>query len=73
MTEITAPKSPVTAMIAVCRDRLAALPADATPVQQAAEVMDEVYKAFVYTPGPPIRPARTAETPLPAIQNRTAK
>ena len=38
-------------MIAVCRERLAALPSDATPVQQAAEVMDEVYKAFVYTPG----------------------
>ena len=24
-------------------------------------------------PLPPVRPARTAETPLPAIQNRTAK
>ena len=48
---LTIPGPSVEAMIAVCRDRLAALPADATPVQQAAEVMDEVYKAFAYTPG----------------------
>ena len=48
---LTIPGPSVEAMIAVCRDRLASLPADATPVQQAAEVMDEVYKAFVYTPG----------------------
>ena len=48
---LTIPGPNVEAMIAVCRERLAALPSDATPVQQAAEVMDEVYKAFVYTPG----------------------
>ena len=48
---LTIPGPNVEAMIDVCRERLAALPADATPVQQAAEVMDEVYKAFVYTPG----------------------
>ena len=43
---LTIPGPNVEAMIAVCRERLAALPSDATPVQQAAEVMDEVYKAF---------------------------
>ena len=48
---LTIPGPTVEAMIAVCRERLAALPSDATPVQQATEVMDEVYKAFVYTPG----------------------
>lgn len=48
---LTIPGPNVEAMIDVCRERLAALPSDATPVQQAAEVMDEVYKAFVYTPG----------------------
>ena len=42
---LTIPGPNVEAMIAVCRERLAALPSDATPVQQAAEVMDEVYKA----------------------------
>lgn len=37
-------------MIAACRARIAGLPADATPIDQAWEVMDEVYQAFTYTP-----------------------
>lgn len=48
---LTIPGECIEAMTAVCRDRLAALPADATAVQQATEVMDEVYRAFVYAPG----------------------
>ena len=50
---LTIPGPNVEAMIAVCRERLAALPSDATPVQQAAEVMDEVYKALCIRPVPP--------------------
>ena len=39
------------ALTARCARRLAGLPADATPVERAVPIMDEVYAAIVYTPG----------------------
>ncbi|OZG63121.1 transglutaminase [Bifidobacterium lemurum] len=48
---LTIPGPAVTALIEVCRARVEALPSDATPIERAREVMDEVYRAFVYTPG----------------------
>ena len=48
---LTIPGPAIEAMIEVCGRRLAALAADATPIDKAREIMDEVYKAFVYTPG----------------------
>ena len=47
---LTIPGPCIEAMIAACRARIAGLPADATPIDQAWEVMDEVYQAFTYTP-----------------------
>lgn len=35
----------------ICKARIAALPAEASPIEVACEIMDEVYKAFTYTPG----------------------
>ncbi len=48
---LTIPGPSIEALISVCAARISALPAQVTPVEQACEVMDEVYKAFVYTPG----------------------
>lgn len=48
---LTIPGPAVTELIEVCRGRVEALPPDATPIERAREVMDEVYRAFVYTPG----------------------
>ena len=47
---LTIPGPCIESMIAACRERIAGLPADATPIDQAWEVMDEVYQAFTYTP-----------------------
>lgn len=46
---LTIPDPSMEAMVGVCHGRLATLPADAAPIQQAAEVMDGAYKAFMYT------------------------
>ena len=48
---LTTPGPCLERLIDVCRARIAALPDDADPVTRASEVMDEVYRAFVYTPG----------------------
>lgn len=48
---LTIPGPSIEGLISVCTARISALPAQVTPVEQACEVMDEVYKAFVYTPG----------------------
>ena len=47
---LTIPGPCIETMIAAGRERIAGLPADATPIDQAWEVMDEVYQAFTYTP-----------------------
>ena len=48
---LTIPGPSVEALIRVCRERVGSLPAEATPIDRAREVMDEVFHAFVYTPG----------------------
>jgi transglutaminase-like putative cysteine protease len=48
---LTIPGPNVEAMVGVCQGRLDVLPSGASPVQRAREVMDEVYRAFAYTPG----------------------
>ncbi|MFR5004948.1 MAG: transglutaminase family protein, partial [Bifidobacterium dentium] len=47
---LTIPGPAVNALIDVCKARIAALPAGGSPIDQAREVMDEVFKSFVYTP-----------------------
>lgn len=47
---LTVPGPAIEALIGICRERIASLPADCTPIDQAREVMDEVFKTFVYTP-----------------------
>ena len=37
-------------LIDICKARIGTLPSDSTPIDQAKVVMDEVYRAFVYTP-----------------------
>ena len=48
---LTIPGPYIERMIEMSRIRLSALPIDATPIDQAREVMDEVFHAFTYTPG----------------------
>lgn len=48
---LTTPGPCLERLIDVCRERIAAMPDDAAPVARASEVMDEVYRAFAYTPG----------------------
>ena len=48
---LTVPGPCIDQLIDVCRARIAALPAEASPVERACAVMDEVYGAFAYTPG----------------------
>lgn len=48
---LTIPGPAVEALTRVCRERLASLPDKATPIDKAREIMDEVFHAFVYTPG----------------------
>lgn len=48
---LTIPGPAVGALAEVCRERLASLPQGATDIDKAREIMDEVYKVFVYTPG----------------------
>lgn len=48
---LTAPGPCIEGLISASRVRIDALSADASPVTRAVEVMDEVYRAFTYTPG----------------------
>ncbi|NMM96715.1 transglutaminase [Bifidobacterium sp. DSM 109960] len=48
---LTVPGPAVEALTGICQARLERLPADATELDRASEIMDEVFKAFVYTPG----------------------
>lgn len=48
---LTIPGPCVERLIETCRARIAALPEDVEPLSRAREVMDEVYRAFAYTPG----------------------
>ena len=48
---LTVPGPAVEALIAICRTRLERLADDATALDKAGAIMDEVFKAFVYTPG----------------------
>ena len=48
---LTIPGPSIEALIEVCKKRIALLPDEASPIEIACEVMDEVYKAFTYTPG----------------------
>ena len=48
---LTIPGPCVERLIETCRASIAALPEDAEPLSRAREVMDEVYRAFEYTPG----------------------
>lgn len=48
---LTVPGPAIERLIAVCQSRIDALDAEASPVEKASCVMDEVYKAFIYTPG----------------------
>lgn len=48
---LTIPGTCIEALIKVCQSRIDVLQEDASPVEKACEVMDEVYKAFTYTPG----------------------
>jgi len=48
---LTQPGPHIEAMTETCRRRISALPGDPSPVDMAAEVMHEVYRAFTYAPG----------------------
>ena len=48
---LTIPGSSIESLISVCVARIGMLSEKATPIEKACEVMDEVYKAFTYTPG----------------------
>lgn len=48
---LTIPGTCIEALIKVCQSRIDVLQEDASSVEKACEVMDEVYKAFTYTPG----------------------
>ena len=48
---LTVPGPAVEALTTLCQARLEHLPDNATALDRANEIMDEVFKAFVYTPG----------------------
>ncbi len=48
---LTIPGPAIERLTEVCKARIAELSSGATPVDAAAEVMHEVYRAFTYTPG----------------------
>ena len=48
---LTQPGPCLNRLIEICRTRVGLLPENASPVDIACEIMDEVYRAFVYTPG----------------------
>ena len=47
---LTVPGPAIGKLIDICKARIGTLPSDSTPIDQAKVVMDEVYRAFVYTP-----------------------
>ena len=48
---LTEPGPVVSALVARCEELLRPLPGGATPVERAQVIMNEVYRAFTYTPG----------------------
>lgn len=48
---LTTPGPCLEKLIGVCRERIQALPPDASPIDKASEAMHEVFEAFTYTPG----------------------
>lgn len=48
---LTIPGPSIERLITLCQMRIDQLPDNASPIDKACEVMDEVYHAFVYTPG----------------------
>ena len=48
---LTVPGPCVQRLVESCTAKIASLPPDATPIEQASEIMHEVFRAFEYAPG----------------------